>query len=227
MSISKEQLVDRQVTDWLTRQQLRRVAQEAAPKQVTPPRAITITGEYGSLGDTIANEVAKQTGFALYDRQVIEMISQKARVNATIVEEMEHHDRSYLQSLFDDVVHAEALEPASYCRRLHEVVGLIGAQGEAIILGRGANVILGAKRALRVRCVAPPELRVSRISEHLGVDPHKAMRIAAEEDERRVRWVRSTVGGDIRDPTAYDLVLNTAFMSPGQCAAAVMGAYHA
>jgi cytidylate kinase len=227
MSLSKEQLVDRQVTEWMTRQRLRRAAQAAQATPPTASRVITVTGEYGSLGDTVANEVAQQLGFPVYDRQVIEMISQKAHVDATVVEEMEHHDRSYLQSLFDDVVHAEALEPASYCRRLHEVVGLIAAQGSSVILGRGANVILGAKRSLRVRCVAPPELRVTRIAEHLGVDPHKAMRISAEEDERRVRWVRSTVGGDIRDPTRYDLVLNTAFMSSAQCAAAVVGAFKA
>ena len=175
----------------------------------------------------MAKDVAQQLGFPVYDRQVIEMISQKAQIDATVVEEMEHQDRSYLQSLFDDVVHAEALEPASYCRRLHEVVGLLAAQGSSVILGRGANMILGAKRSLRERCVAPPELGVARISEHLGVDPHKTMRIAAEEDERRVRWVRSTVGGDIRDPTRYDLVLNTAFLNPAQCPAAVVGAYKA
>jgi hypothetical protein len=175
----------------------------------------------------VGAEVARRTGHTLYDRQVIEMISQKAQVDASVVEAVEHHDRSYLQALFDDVIHAEALEPSSYCRRLHEVVGLIGAHGSAVIMGRGANVILGAKRSLRVRCVAPPELRVARIAEHMGVDPTRATRMAAEEDERRVRRVRTTVGGDIRDPTRYDLVLNTAFMSPAQCASAVVAAYSA
>ena len=208
-------------------QRLRHTDQEAHFEPLVPSRSVTITGEFGALGDPVAVEVSKRLGHTLYDRQVVEMISQKAHVEPTIVEEMEHHQRSYLQSIFDDVVHTVAMEPSSYCRRLHQVVGLIGSQGSAVILGRGANVILGPKRALRVRCVAPPELRVTRLAERLGVDPHQATRMAAEEDERRFRWVRKTVGGDIRDPTLYDLVLNTAFMTPTQCAAAVVAAYHA
>ena len=227
MSLSREQLVDRQVSDWVTRQRLRRAAEQERSEPTSPTRTVTVTGEFGAMGDPVASEVAQRLGYTLYDRQVIEMISQRAHMDATIVEEAEQHQRSYIQSLFDDGVHAEAMEPASYCRRLHEVVGLIGAQGTAVILGRGANVILGPKRALRVRCVAPAELRVARLAERLGLDPHQARRMAAEEDERRIRWVRQSVGGDIRDPTRYDLVLNTAFMTPSQCAAAVVAAYHA
>ena len=227
MSVSKVPLVDQQVSEWLTQQRVRRTAPEPHARIQVPARAVTITGEFGALGDSVAQEVAQRLGYALFDRQVIELITKKAQTNTTIVDEVQDRDRSYLQSIFRDLEHADAIDPASYSRRLHEVVGLIGAQGAVVILGRGANMILGPKRALRVRCVAPPELRVARLAERLGLDPHQATRMAAEEDERRVRWVKSTVGCDIRDPTRYDLVLNTAFLTPSQCSSAVVAAYHA
>jgi cytidylate kinase len=226
MSMSKELLVERQVKEWLARQRARKAAMQSAPV-VTVPRVVTVTGETGALGDSVAADVARRLGYKLYDRQVIEMIGQRAHLDPSIVEAVEDTERSYVQALFDDVVHAVTMEDAAYGRRLVEVIGTLASQGNAVILGRGANVILGASRALRIRCIAPADVRVARLAERNESTPAVARRHAAAEDERRTRWIRKMVGGDIRDPTLYDMVVNTADMTVAQVSAAIVAAYHA
>ncbi len=219
MSVSREILVDRRFKEW----EARRKRKAILPKKQS--RIVTLTGQYGSMGDTVAQRVAEKLGYTLYDRKLIQMIAERAQVEPGLVRSVEEREHTYLSEVFDELVGNVQLEDTVYARRLTEVVGLVSANGEAVILGRGANVLLGPKRALRVYLTAPLDMRLQRVAQVLKLGAEDADRQMRQEDERRQNWVRSMVGADIRDPANYDMVISTAGITPEQAANAVVAAF--
>lgn len=223
MSWSKEALVDRQVKEWLAKKQARHERAGNRPFH----RVLTITGEYGALGDKVGEVVAQQLGFRYYDREIIQMISERAKVDAYLIEQVETEKQSYLQEIFETLLGNQTLNDSGYIRRLTEVVGAIGLEGSAVIMGRGANVILGEERALRVRCIAPRELRIQRNSKRLCVHQKEAAIQTAKEDSRRAEWVENLLGVDSTNPSQYDLVISTGRFAIDQAAALIVRSYRA
>ena len=219
MSATQEQLVDRRFKEWESRTN-RKVAPAKAVEKV-----VTITGEYGAMGNTVADLVSKELGFTLYDRKLIHMIAERAHVEPSIVEAVEKREHTYLTEIFDELIGNVELGDSEYAKRLSEVVGLVGANGAAVILGRGANVLLGSKRALRVRCIAPDAVRVNRIADRLNLSRFEASEAMAVEDARRAHWVESMVGVDLNYPGHYDIIINTDTFSLESAAKAIVAAY--
>ena len=223
MSWSKEALVERQVREW----QARRAARRNRDRLKIFHRAITITGEYGALSNRVGEVVAQQLGFRFYDREIIEMISEKAKVDSYLVEKVETDRQSYLQEIFETLLGNRTINDSGYLRRLTEVIGAIGHEGSSVIMGRAANIILGGDRALRIRCIAPSDLRIQRNSRRLCVPLAEAKQATKKEDQRRTRWVEDLLNVDPLDPAHYDLVISTGQFSVDQCAALVVRSYRA
>jgi cytidylate kinase len=221
VSLSKELIVDRQIKEWLTR---RKVNRTPKPKKIEK-RVITVTGEYGANGNQIGEIVASALGYTLYDRQIVHQVAERAQVDDALVERFERSEHTFLQEIFDELMNNRRLEDTVYARRLTEVIALVGSRGDAVILGRAANVLLGPTRALRVRCVAPLALRTVRIAQRLGLTRAEAEKETEREDARRVQWVRDMVGQDPRETSNYDLVLSTEMLSVEKAAKVVVTAF--
>jgi cytidylate kinase len=153
------------------------------------------------------------------------MIAERAQVEPSLVRSVEEREHTYLREVFDELVGNVQLEDTEYARRLTEVLGIVSSNGEAVVLGRGANVLLGPKRALRVYLTAPREKRLQRVAEVLKLGAEDAERQMKEEDDRRKLWVQSIVGANIRDPANYDMVISTGNVTPEQAADAVVAAF--
>ena len=221
MSISRERLVDRRVREWL------KDRHATKKEEVQEGRVCTVTGEFGSMGDKVGTEVARRLDFKLYDREVVELVAQRAHTEPSLVEAVEQREHGYLAEVLDDLVGNAEMRDSDYAHRLAEVVALVGAMGKAVILGRGANVLLGPSRALRVRCVARRDIRGVRVSEKLRVNLEQALELLDREDQRRVEWTRTIVSSEWKDPQNYDLVLNTSNLTIDQAASAVVAVFRA
>ena len=92
-----------------------------------------------------------------------------------------------------------------------QVLRAIRARGRAVIMGRGAHLVL--PDALRVRLVAPLDLRVERVAELEDRPVAEAHREVLSVDRQRAQFVRGHFGMDPHDPDFYDLVVNTGGMS--------------
>jgi cytidylate kinase len=99
-------------------------------------------------------------------------------------------------------------------------VGALAHHGGAVILGRGAHLILGQGEALRVLVVAPLETRVQAVMEREGLaDRDARRRIVTVEAERKAVLMKH-FHADFADPTTFDVVVNTAVLgTSGACGA--------
>jgi cytidylate kinase len=85
----------------------------------------------------------------------------------------------------------------------------IAQYGNAVILGRGANFILPPEAGLRVRVVAPFELRCQRLMQWKGYDEKKAGQEIAMKDKERQEFLHHHFRCKPEEPCAYDVVINT------------------
>jgi hypothetical protein len=93
---------------------------------------------------------------------------------------------------------------------------------DCLIIGRGANIIFrGVPGTLRLRIIAPPKVRAARLCERLGIDQERALRMIHQSDHDRAGYHKYFFNAIWDTSADYDLVVNTAGISPAETCQAV------
>ncbi len=199
-------IVEEQVKKW----QIMKVKEK---KEAIVLPVITISREPGSGGRIVATELGKKLGLDVFHQEIINEMAESAQVSSRILKTLDEKGLSVLEEWITSLVDNQHLWPDQYLRHLMKVIGTIGKHGSAVIVGRGANFVLPSKGRIRVRIIAPLDLRVENVSSNFGVSAEEAKRrIIRTESERRA-FIRKYFNADITDPINYDLVLNTGTLS--------------
>jgi cytidylate kinase len=97
----------------------------------------------------------------------------------------------------------------SYRDLLTQIVTELAQAGNAVIMGRGSQVILRTfPSALHIQIVAPYLTRIERLMEREVLDRASAKQRVAHADEMRAGFMRRYFNVDWLDPTLYDCVFN-------------------
>ncbi len=215
MSRSIEALVDEQVRRWeLLRQK---------PKEAKARPVITVTGQHGARGDELSQQLATELGFDHFDREIIHRVAESAQLSERVVAAMDMKKRELLTDWLAAFASQNYLSPAEYRYHLAHVIGAIAHQGGAVIVGRGAHLLLRGQ-ALRVLAVAPLEDRVRTVVEAEGLSVRDARRRIEEVESDRHAFILMHYHAEFSDPTAYDLVVNTAALGLDGSIAAIRAA---
>ncbi len=84
-----------------------------------------------------------------------------------------------------------------------------------VLLGRNGAVILADRPgSLHVLLTGDREDRIARAARDTGLDPSRAARRQASEDQVRAEMSQRLYHWDPRDPARYDLVINTSRIDP-------------
>jgi len=170
---------------------------------------ITITGETGSDADRIAHALADRLGVRVIDRQVlIDAVRRYDAVGARRgAPELDERAPSLWERLNE--------ERRRYAVLVRAVVYSFATQGDCVMLGYGGGILLrDIHHVVKVRTIAPRELRVQRLMTATPWRPAQPTREAAEEalrrgDRDRKQFIRYLFNIEWDDPAPYDLVLNT------------------
>ena len=122
---------------------------------------ITISHEMGAGGPEMGQHVAERLGYQYVDH---ELISATAHRYGLLEEKLEHLDESKpsLLERFD-------AETRRYITAMQTALYEYAEQDRVVLMGRGGQWLLrGVAHALRVRVMAPFELRVKRLSAKLS-----------------------------------------------------------
>ena len=105
---------------------------------------------------------------------------------------------------------SNTLDRDEQLRLFQSVIESVWERGNAVIIGRKANVILADKpNTLRVRVIAPLEKRMERITEVEQIPEEEVLGLINEIDGHRERYAKQYYGVDWDDPGLYDIVINT------------------
>jgi cytidylate kinase len=202
-----DQLVGKQMRRWELDARVRDLFRRDAASAVSRAMVVTISRQLGSGGTHVARLVAKELGFPLYDKEIVEHVATLSGADPSQIANMDEHRPDFWGNLVLQLLEGRRPTEASYLRALVRAMKEIAQQGDAVVLGRGATCIL--KSSFRVRLVAPEALRIKRIADIHQVDERKARRMVMESDRERAHFIRAFFGCDPCDCLLYDLVVNT------------------
>jgi cytidylate kinase len=226
---SVEGILERQARSWEQRRKLSSEGGPAARAALAHLREgpwVTISRQWGSGGLALARELGAALGWQVYDREILGEIARHDPLREAILSRVE---KRAFGTFSDYVSHLIAGDPGytAYLEELMHVVWGLAKQGQAVIVGRGANWFLDAAYGLRVRIVSSLERRVARVAEAEGLPLDVVRTRVLEHDATRRSLVRQIFNRDIDDPLGYDLVLNFDAVDAQTGARIIAAAVHA
>lgn len=194
---------------------------------------ITISNRYGSGAIAIAHLVAQRLGYEYVDEQLPVVVAKRLMTSPAAVESAENTGKSMserlLRALESGTPELRGQPAASFdeecLREVQEAVREYAAHGNAVIVGRGANAILGRRPdVLRVFMDAPRDWRIRHIMEGHGVDEKTAAAEVDRIDRARTEYMRAYYGLTWTALENYDLCVDTSRYGPEGSAAIIVTA---
>ena len=214
-----ERIVERQMRNWELARSQRDT--ESGPRDDHVFEFLAISRQSGSGGLTLAHGVGEQTGWEVYDREILNYMAQDDAVQQKIYEMADEHAEGYFESILKSLGFEGRPPGSDYFRKLVSSINAIAQANHAIFVGRGACFILPAERGLRVRVVAPEKVRFERRARQVGCSLDQASAAVRERDADRDKFLRDHFLVDASSPEHYDIVVNTAAM-PTDAAVAML-----
>lgn len=178
---------------------------------------ITISNRYGCGAIAVAHLAAQRLGYEFVDEQLPVVVAKRLMTSPQAVESAENAGKSVSERMLralefgtPEVRSQDAVNFDEEClREVQEAVREYAAHGNAVIIGRGANAILGRRPdVLRVFMHAPRDWRIGRISEGHGVDQKTAAAEVDRMDRARADYMRAYYGLDWGNSENYDLCID-------------------
>lgn len=197
------QIVNEQMREW----ECRRASEGTFHKQhkSTP---ICLSRDFGSGGRVVARLLAERLGYTVFGRDSIDHIAADLHAQRRLVDLLDEQGKAGFERWVDGYLHGAPVEYDEYGRSLVKVVRSAALQGDVILLGRGANFILGLKESFCVRVVAPRERRIEQLMQYESIGRPEAEKMIEKSDADRAAFIKRVFHKDINDPLAYHLTLN-------------------
>jgi len=213
MARSMEALVEQQARRWQLVHEKRR-DEEHKP-------VLTVSRQHGAGADELVKTLAKQLGLDIFDREIIQQIAESTHLSEQVVGALDDKRRELLTEWLSGMASHNYLSSAEYRYQLTRVVGAVAHHGGAIIVGRGAHLILGQGEALRVLVVAPLDVRVATVMKRDGISERDARRQIQSVEADRKAFLMKHFHTDFDDPVHFDLVVNTSLLGIANSCAAI------
>ena len=213
MTRSVEALVEQQARRW----QL--VREERRDEEHRP--VMTVSRQHGAGADELVKTLAKQLGLDVFDQEIIQRIAESTHLSERVVRALDDKKRELLTEWLSGIASHSYLSTVEYRYQLTRVVGAVAHHGGAVIVGRGAHLILGQGEALRVLVVAPLDARVATVMKREGLSERDARRQIEEVEADRKAFLMKHFHAEFDDPTDFDLVVNTAALGIANSCAAI------
>ncbi len=194
----------------------------ASPKG--PPRSrekrrplVTVSRETGAGGNTFGealcgwleeNQPKGRGPWVLVDRELVDKILEDDALPDRLASWSPEDHLAGVSFVIEELLglHRATWKPM---QETTETILRLGEMGNVVLVGRGANVILGhLPQAFHVRLVASLESRVENVAAARELSKKAARAWVEAEDKARRRFIRRYFQVDVADPLLYNLVVN-------------------
>ena len=132
---------------------------------------------------------------------------------------------TYMELVGESTATASKVDDKAFIEATTTVVKDLHRQGNVVILGRGANVILAdTPGVIHVGLLAPIEVRMKTMIEREHLDPDEAEVFVEELEQARLAFFRKFFQKDPYDPSLYHMMLNMGMMQPQTAAEVIVHA---
>jgi len=205
-SRSIEQIVEDQAKRWEVRS---KETKEKPAEKAAHRRVITISGEPGCAGSIIGKRVAEMLKYDYFDRELIHQVAESVHMSDSVVESLDEKGHKLVQDWISAFFTDRHLWADEYMQHLIRVMLTITRHGHAVIMGRGGAFIIPPDNVLRVRIIAPLEMRTRNFSHEFTITMDEAATRIKKAETDRIKFIKQNFRADINDPKNYDLVINS------------------
>ena len=190
------------------------------PALPSVPAALTVafSREAGARGSSVGRRVGRQLDWPVYDQELLEYMSQDTVARQGMLDNLTPAADAWVEGQLQQLMREQNLSQHPSIQNLARVVLALGAQGEAVLIGRGAGFILPRASTLHVRMVAPLDERIAYMSEWLRLTRDEAAEKVRVRDARRNEFISTHFHRNPDDVHQYDILLNASLLGEEVCA---------
>lgn len=190
--------------------------------------AIAITRTCGSGGGSyIGKKIAEDYGIDVYDRKLLRLASDNSGINETIFASAdEDTKKTLLYRVSKKLYNGQTIPPESgnflsdqnLYKYQADVLKELLERESYVCIGRAADYVLRDKKnVLSVYLDAPYNWRVRREMKRQGINESEAVRYINRLDKYREAYYNYHTGRKWKNPSNYDLCLDTASLGLDGC----------
>ena len=183
---------------------------------------ITISHEIGAGGPEIGQQLASRLGYRYVDQ---DLVSNAAQRYGLLEEKLSHLDESN-PSLFERF----DAETRRYITVIQTALYEFAEHDNVVLMGRGGQWLLrGIPHVLRVRVLAPFDVRVKRLTKKLAgpmgeqTNTRTVTEMVRRDDAEKAGRMRYLYEVSVTDPSLYDVVINTDKLSVAAAVCLIAG----
>ena len=177
-------------------------------------KIITISREFGSGGREIGKRLSEELGFNYYDREIITKIAEETGLSEQYIKNIsERGTNSYAIAKSFSIYSSIQGKQTEILVAQNKVLKEIIKNGDCVIVGRGANVILNEYNPMNIFVYADMETKVKRcqtkadLNENLTDKELKNKIIQIDKDRRNYHNLISN--SEWGNKSNYHLCINT------------------
>jgi cytidylate kinase len=188
---------------------------------------ITISRELGSNARQVVDLLCEKLGYCRVDKALLSQMAKEAGIDVKAVLAKERDVASKPHLISNQMTSLYGRQPTAFGREgeiddqtytqvVRDTMERFARQGDAIIVGRGGQVMLRDwPGALHVHVYAPPEIRAQRLAERYNITKLDAQRRIERSDERKRAYIRNMHrNANWKDMKYYDLAINSEHLTP-------------
>jgi len=217
-------LVERQML--LCEERRKLVSEGPAERIASSYQFITISRDFGALGDIAASELAARLHWRVYDKEIVDYIASNGHVRHRLVQQMDERAQDLIHDTVDRLLRmfaGGAFGNEEYHVALLRSLATLAARGGVILLGHGGAFALRGQPGLHLRITASLDLRVERVSKRWRVSLEEARHRVLQTDTQRRDFIRYHFKAEADDVRFFDAVFNTDHTTVNQVVTATLG----
>ncbi|MEW6197016.1 MAG: cytidylate kinase-like family protein [Bacteroidota bacterium] len=196
-------------------------------RRQNPGPIITISRETGVGANAICNKlvdylnnfsIKDYNDWTYFDKDLINKVMEDHNLPSHFKKYLEEEKVPRIEGWFSEIL---GISPSkiSLLHKTSKTILRIAEFGDAIIIGRGANIILANHpKTFHIRLVAPENFRIENAMELYGIDRKTAAEFIRKEDLARKDFISKYFHKNIEDPLSYHVTINTNLLKPGEIA---------
>ena len=208
MRCNAERLIEALIASELMEMQRQAAEKKEKLRQKAEVYVVTVSRDFGSMGKSVAHLLADTLEVRCCDRYILQQVARRAHVDEELVKVLDEHVSKIDGHWWQHLLQKDAFTYEDYYHYLVKTVLSISRTG-GVIIGRGAHLILGEKRAFRVRINGSVEQCARRVAKREQINKEESIQRVQEVNNERAEYMRMLYDTDINDNSAYDLMLNS------------------
>ncbi len=187
------------------------LARATQPTALAHPKIgpfLTVSRQAGSGGAEVARRVGLQLGWAVYDRELVESLARRLELEPSMLDLIDETRSTWFKDTLLNLLNSRLIFQDSYVSMVGEVMLLAAIEGRSVFVGRAGHLLLPSEPGLRVRVIAPRDMRLARFCTMESIDPDEGAARLERLDRSRADFIHRHFHHQPDDPSLYDMVVD-------------------